>query len=214
MKTDILHTLQAVLLENTTSYQSDFEFDVTTLLEAANKPKKEDRTFYWLSRPCGTWCLKEKEVFLKGSGAYNIWTHYDAEHESFRAFCVVVEEKDGNRLMGEAIPFDYGESVPRIKRAALPYMFISGEYGDGTTFPKMTYAEYESSEHILVKLKHGGLKSYQLYPADEDVDELKLRIAQEHTMQTRKAGPKKGKGFLNVERRSASRRRRLLKKQM
>ena len=35
MKTDILHTLQAVLLENTTSYQSDFEFDVTTLLEAA-----------------------------------------------------------------------------------------------------------------------------------------------------------------------------------
>ena len=98
MNTDILHTLQAVLLENTTSYQSDFEFDVTTLLEAVNKPKKEDRTYYWLSRPCGTWCLKEKEVFLKGSGAYNIWTHYDAEHESFRAFRVVVEEKDGNRL--------------------------------------------------------------------------------------------------------------------
>ena len=40
MKTDILHTLQAVLLENTTSYQSDFEFDVTTLLEAVNKPRK------------------------------------------------------------------------------------------------------------------------------------------------------------------------------
>ena len=86
MKTDILHTLQAVLLENTTSYQSDFEFDVTTLLEAVNKPKKKDRTFYWLSHPCGTWCLKEKEVFLKGSGAYNIWTHYDAEHESFGLF--------------------------------------------------------------------------------------------------------------------------------
>ena len=46
MKTDILHTLQAVLLENTTSYQSDFEFDVTTLLEAAKEPKIEDRTYY------------------------------------------------------------------------------------------------------------------------------------------------------------------------
>ena len=64
MKTDILHTLQAVLLENTTSYQSDFEFDVTTLLEAAKEPKTEDRTYYWLSRPCGTWCLKERDVFL------------------------------------------------------------------------------------------------------------------------------------------------------
>ena len=73
-------------------------------------------------------------------------------------------------------------------------MFISGEYGDGTTFSKMTYAEYESSEHILVKLKHGGLKSCQLYPAEEDEAELKLRIAHEHTMQTRKAGPKKDRG--------------------
>ena len=71
------------------------------------------------------------------------------------------------------IPFDYGDSVPRIKRAALSYVFISGEYGDGTTFPKMTYAEYESSEHMLVKLKHGGLKSCQLYPAEENEDELK-----------------------------------------
>lgn len=115
MKTDILHTLQAVLLENTTSYQSDFEFDVTTLLESADKPKIEDRTYYWLSRPCGTWCLKEKEVFLKGSGAYNIWTHYQSEHESFRAFRVVVKEKDGNRLMGEVIPFDYEESIQRIQ---------------------------------------------------------------------------------------------------
>ena len=83
MKTDILHTLQAVLLENTTSYQSDFEFDVTTLLEAAKEPKIEDRTYYWLSRPCGTWCLKERDVFLKGSAAYNIWTHYEERQGSF-----------------------------------------------------------------------------------------------------------------------------------
>ena len=94
MKTDILHTLQAVLLENTTSYQSDFEFDVTTLLEAAKEPKIEDRTYYWLSRPCGTWCLKERDVFLKGSAAYNIWTHYESEHDGFRAFRVVIEEKN------------------------------------------------------------------------------------------------------------------------
>ena len=40
MKTDILHTLSKVLSENTTSYQSDFEFDVNTLLESADKPKK------------------------------------------------------------------------------------------------------------------------------------------------------------------------------
>ena len=182
-----------MLTENTEHYKSDFEYDVATLIKAAKQPKIEDRTYYWLSRPCGTWCFKEKEVFLKDSGAYKTWMHYESKHEGFRAFRVVIEEMDGKKLLGKVIPFDYGESIPRIKRAALPYAFISGEYGDGTTFPKMTYAEYESSEHMLVKLKHGGLKSCQLYPAEEDVDELRLRIAQEHTMQTRKAGPKKDK---------------------
>ena len=103
MKTEILHTLQAVLLENTTSYQSDFEFDVTTLLEAAKEPKIEDRTYYCLSRPCGTWCLIERNVFLKGSAAYSIWMHYKSEHDGFRAFSVVIEEKNDQGLMGKVI---------------------------------------------------------------------------------------------------------------
>ena len=123
MKTDILQTLKAVLLENTASYQTDFEYDIATLQEAAKEPKIEDRTYYWLSRPCGTWCLKEKEVFLKGSPAYNIWTHYESEHDGFRAFRVVIEEKNDQGLFGQVIPFDYGESVQRIKMAALPIIY-------------------------------------------------------------------------------------------
>ena len=180
MKTDILRTLQAVLLENTTSFQSDFEFDVTTLLEAADEPKIEDRTYYWLSRPCGTWCLKEKEVFLKGSAAYNIWTHYESEHSGFRAFRIVVEEKSGNALLGQVIPFDYGESVQRIKRAALPIMFITGEYSDGTAF-SMSYADYDSDERLHTAIQHGGVKICQVFP--ESKEELRLRIAQEHVKQ-------------------------------
>ena len=180
MKTDILRTLQAVLLENTTSFQSDFEFDVTTLLEAADEPKIEDRTYFWLSRLCGTWCLKEKEVFLKGSAAYNIWTHYESEHSGFRAFRIVVEEKSGNALLGQVIPFDYGESVQRIKRAALPIMFITGEYGDGTAF-SMSYADYDSDERLHTAIQHGGVKICQVVP--ESKEELRLRIAQEHVKQ-------------------------------
>ena len=97
---------------------------------------------------------------------------------------MVVEEKDSNRLMGEVIPFDYGESVQRIQKAALPYVYISGEFGDGTTFSKMLYTEYASDEFLRVRVQHGGLKRCELYPESED--ELKLRIAQEHRIQTGK----------------------------
>ena len=190
MKTDILHTLQAVLLENTTSYQSDFEFDVTTLLEAAKEPKIEDRTYYWLSRPCGTWCLKERDVFLKGSAAYNIWTHYESEHDGFRAFRVVVEEKNDKGLFGQVIPFDYGESVQRIKMAALPIKYITGEYGDGTTF-SMQYSDYDTDERFRTAAFSKGVKTSQVFPESED--ELKLRIAREHSLQTRRQKPHKEK---------------------
>ena len=190
MKTDILHTLQAVLLENTTSYQSDFEFDVTTLLEAAKEPKTEDRTYYWLSRPCGTWCLKERDVFLKGSAAYNIWTHYESEHDGFRAFRVVVEEKNDKGLFGQVIPFDYGESVQRIKKAALPIKYITGEYGDGTTF-SMQYSDYDTDERFRTTVFSKGVKTSQVFPESED--ELKLRIAREHSLQTRRQKPHKEK---------------------
>ena len=65
MKTDILQTLKAVLLENTASYQTDFEYDIATLQEAAKEPKIEDRTYYWLSRPCGTWCPTKHSFLYK-----------------------------------------------------------------------------------------------------------------------------------------------------
>lgn len=191
MKTDILHTLQAVLLENTTSYQSDFEFDVTTLLESADKPKIEDRTYYWLSRPCGTWCLKERDVFLKGSAAYNIWTHYESEHDGFRASRVVIEEKNDQGLFGQVIPFNYGESVQRIKKAALPYLYISGEFGGGTTFSKTLYTEFASNDYLRVRVHHGGLKRCEPYPENEDA--LKLRITQGDKLQAKRQTPEKGK---------------------
>ena len=178
-------------MENTTSYREDFAQDVAILKEAANSTKIEDRTFYWLSRPCGTWCIKEKDIFLKDSLPYNIWTYYESEHEHIKAFRVVIERTEGRKLIGQLIPFDYGANIQRIRKAALPIWSISGEYVDGVSF-SMSYSEYGSEAHERICKQHGGVKDAELFP--ENKDELKLRIAQEHTMQTRKSGPKKDKG--------------------
>ena len=53
----------------------------------------------------------------------------------------------------------------------------------------MTYVEYESPEHMRVKVWHGGLKSCFLYPEDEE--ERKCRITWEHSMQMPKRKVKK-----------------------
>ncbi len=95
-----------------------------------------------------------------------------------------MEEKNDHALIGEAIPFDYDESVQWIKKAVLPYMSIFGELGDVTTFAKMAYVKYESDEHLRVKLQNGEFKTFVLYPKNER--ELKIIIVKGHCLLTEK----------------------------
>lgn len=183
MKTDLLNTMREILMENTSSYRSDFEYDMEKLTTAAREPKVEDRTFYWLSRPCGTWCLNERNVFLEGTVENTIWTHYENEHHGFRAFRVVVEEMQGACLYGSLIPFDYGESVRRIKRASLPAVRVSGQYADGEPFT-MSQHEFRKTARCEAVQQHGGIQNVRYYPESEE--ELKLRITKEHREQKRK----------------------------
>ena len=76
MDVDLIQSLKAVLQQNTGFYQSDFEIDRQILARAASEPEGRDKTFLWLSRPCGTHCLREREVFLKGSPAYGVWQFF------------------------------------------------------------------------------------------------------------------------------------------
>lgn len=62
---DILACLDAVMKQNTGFYQSDFEIDKKIIHEAAASPDREDKTLLWLSRPSGTHCFRERDVFSK-----------------------------------------------------------------------------------------------------------------------------------------------------
>ena len=67
--------------KNTKHYRSDFLYDSRKLQEAAQAAAPEERCFFWMSRPSGTWCVLEREAFIRGSSAHNIWTHYADEPE-------------------------------------------------------------------------------------------------------------------------------------
>ena len=80
--------------ENTTGYRSDFQYDVRMLTQAAQEKDMRNRVFYWMSRPNGTWCVKEREVFLQGSGAHSIWTYY-ADQPDLRHTFATLSLKNG-----------------------------------------------------------------------------------------------------------------------
>lgn len=178
---DIIARLYDVVQKNMTAYQGDFDIDVEILKEAAQKPDAEDRCFFWMCRPHGTWCVKEREAFLEGTNAHSIWTYYDRDNERFKAFRIVVTGMENGRVMGELYPFDFTKQVQRIKAAALPVDIVTGEYANGKTFA-LPFSRFKSVEEGAKRYAAGGIKTIRYIPEDEM--ELQARIQRERQIET------------------------------
>ena len=73
---DVIVSLEAIMKQNTAFYQSDFEIDKRILREAASRPAAEEKRLLWFSRPSGTCCFRERDVFLKDTRQHNTWRFY------------------------------------------------------------------------------------------------------------------------------------------
>lgn len=73
---DVIASLEAIMKQNTAFYQSDFDIDKQILQKAAVSPVPEDRRLLWFSRPSGTCCFRERDVFLKDTRQHNTWRFY------------------------------------------------------------------------------------------------------------------------------------------
>lgn len=121
---DILSHLAEIVQKNTRAYTADFDFDAKRLLDSAQESDMERRSFLWMSRPCGTWCVLEREVFLDDTNANCIWTHYADCPEGILAYRIVVEGIRDGKLAGKVIPIDYAKQVRRVMQSALPVVKI------------------------------------------------------------------------------------------
>lgn len=181
-QTDILKFLGQVVQENTHSYRSDFVYDAAALTKAVWEVSVEDRTFYWMSRPAGTWCLKEREVFLRGTSAHSIWTYYAEQPERIRAYRVTVTGLENGHITGQIVPLDYPAQVKRVQANALPVarMVIQYESGHAVTIP----APEDMRSIPTILPDHGGISRVYYEPDNEE--ELARIIREEHRRQTGK----------------------------
>ena len=78
--------LDEVVSRNTQHYKKDFELDAQKLRDALNSPYMDEWIFYFMSRPNGTWCVLERDAFLRDSDGYKIWTHYADMPDGIEAY--------------------------------------------------------------------------------------------------------------------------------
>lgn len=122
---DVLAVLNEIMRHHTESYQEDFNIDKEILTEAAEENDKFDRRFLWMSRPQGTHCLKEKEVYLKDTSAHNTWRYYDEQtRDKILAYAVEIDGLKDGVLKGDIYEFDYHESVNNVRRNAAPVVAV------------------------------------------------------------------------------------------
>ena len=174
---NILAFLAEIVQKNTRAYPEDFDLDAKKLWDSAQDPNMENRAFYWMSRPHGTWCVREREVFLDDTNANCIWTHYAAYPDGILAYRIVVEGIRDGRLAGKVIPIDYAKQVRRVIKSALSVAKI--QYWDKNEhFCENSYSAFMSST-----LPYGdGIHDIRYVPENEA--ELQRIISLEHRMES------------------------------
>lgn len=131
---DVLAVLHEIMLHNTKHFQEDFVVDEEILREAAEESNSLDRRYLWMSRPCGTHCLKEKDVFLYNSPEYSTWTAYADTADKIIAYAVQLERLYGRRAERRFIrtrlcePLRYGGELRRKDCAGQTALRRRGRY--------------------------------------------------------------------------------------
>lgn len=160
MGIDLLENLEKIMNKNTRSYQSDFEVDKEILMDAAIKadtlPLRE-RTYLWMSRPCGTWSLLERHVYLEPAHAHCIWEYYaDATSQKILAYAVEVTGLQNKKVMGNLYELDYRKHAEFVKKASIPADRVRLIYEKGERIQDKEKRICRDDDKILGKFQYSA----------------------------------------------------------
>ena len=132
---------------NTKHYQSDFEFDVGSMERIAQTKHPERTPLYWMSRPSGTWCFRERDIFIRDSDAFHTWQFYKDTRDTILAYTVEITGMEGAAIKGNLYTQDYRVMAEHIERTALSAAAVIVQFEGQSEPMEFSYAYYH--EHRL-----------------------------------------------------------------
>ena len=118
---DVIAALGEIMQQNTAFYQSDFDIDKGIIQRAAASNQAVDKTLLWMSRPSGTYCFRERDVFLKDTRQHNTWRFYGEQtRDKILAYAVELTGTKDDTIRGNLYELDYQQHFQHIRDAALP----------------------------------------------------------------------------------------------
>lgn len=194
---DILDALGQIMELHTQHFKQDFDLDKELIPKLAVSSDPEDRRLLWMSRPCGTYTLRERETYLDGSYENSVWKYYyEQSKDPVLAYALSIKGIQDGKVMGNIYPLDYLDHVERVKLLTCPIEKVTVTFEDGAVVtlpyqtrrqfinelspehgtPKFMRYEPESERELAMILKRERFKrSYQVKPGNikEYIDGLK-----------------------------------------
>ena len=147
---DVVASLEAIMKQNTAFYQSDFDIDKQILQKAAISPIPEGKRLLWFSRPSGTCCFRERDVFLKDTRQHNTWRFYGEQtRDTILAYAVELTGTEQGKIKGNLYELDYPQHFREVIEKSISadnYTLLyehgeltkpAGQYFDGNTDPQL-----------------------------------------------------------------------------
>ena len=129
---DVLAALEQLMRQNTAFYRNDFEIDKEAIRQAAASDRAEDRTLLWMSRPSGTYCFRERDVFLQDTRQHNTWRFYGEQtRDRILAYAVELTGKVGGKIRGNLYELDYPQHFRHVAAEAVQADTIILHYEKG-----------------------------------------------------------------------------------
>ncbi len=129
---DVLDFLGQVVELHTQHYKEDFDMDKELIPKLALSGEAEDRRLRWMSRPCGTYCLSERAVYLQESNENKVWMFYHEQtHDPILAYALTLDGLQDGKVIGSIYPLDYPSHVERVKSLSCPIDRVTVTFEDG-----------------------------------------------------------------------------------
>ena len=130
---DVTASLEAIMKQNTAFYQSDFDIDKEIIKRAAESPNAGDKMLLWFSRPSGTYCFRERDVFISDTAPHNTWRFYKEQtRDHILAYAVELTGVQDGKIKGNLYELDYEKHYERVKDNTLAAGTVTLVYEHGT----------------------------------------------------------------------------------
>lgn len=178
---DVIAALGEIMRQNTAFYQSDFDIDKGIIQRAAASDQAVDKALLWMSRPSGTYCFRERDVFLKGTRQHNTWRFYGEQtRDKILAYAVELTGIKDGTIRGNLYELDYQQHYRHVIDAALPVSVNRLFYERGSRdIPAEQYFD-GSPDRVL-----GDFLRYEFQPRDPAVLQGALQQEQRGREQAR-----------------------------